>query len=103
MSVYKKYIGDLFVTLRFYLAMSACIVLYVLAFFYEPLYEFVNIVFAGLCLLIFADYFFLFIFSKAPAASRKVSEKLSNGEENEVSIFIVNKMPFTLHVKITDE
>lgn len=103
MNVYKKYIGDLFVTLRFYVAMSACVVLYVIAFFYEPLFELVNISFAGLCLLILADYFFLFIFSKAPAASRKVSEKLSNGEENEVSLFIINKMPFTLHIKITDE
>ena len=103
MNVYKKYIGDLFVTLRFYIAMSACIVLYVTSFFYEPLFEFVNILFTILCLLILTDYLFLFIFSKPPAASRKVSEKLSNGEENEVLIYIINKMAFTLHVKIIDE
>ncbi len=103
MSVYKKYIGDLFVTLRFYIAGSACIFLYVVSFFYEPLFEFVNILFVLLCMLISADYFFLFIFSKPPGASRRVSEKLSNGDENEVLIYIINKMPYTVQIKITDE
>ena len=103
MSLYKKYIGDLFVTLRFYLAAGGCVLLYVVAFFAESLLGFVNILFAVLCLLILADYFFMFLFFKAPAAKRTISERLSNGEENTATITITNRMPFPIKAEVIDE
>jgi uncharacterized protein (DUF58 family) len=103
MSAYKKYIGDLFVTLRFYIAAGACIVLYTVASFYEPLLPFINIIFIFLCLLTAADYFFMFVFFRAPEASRTISDRLSNGEENKVSLSINNKMPFIIQAEIIDE
>ena len=103
MNFYKKYIGDLFVTLRFYIAMGSCVVLYVGAFFYEPLLPFINALFAAACLLTLADYFFMFILFKAPAASRKVSDRLSNGEDNAAAITVINRMPFIVSVELIDE
>ena len=103
MSIYKKYIGDLFLTLRFYAAMACCIILYVTAFFYEGFFTPANIFFSVVYLLIIADYFFLFLFFKSPVAKRKVSERMSNGEENEVVIDVVNKMPFIIHLQLIDE
>lgn len=103
MEFYKKYIGDLFVTLRFYAAMGICIVCYVAAFFKPGIFSVVNVVFTVLLLLILLDYLFLFIFFKAPAAVRNVSDRLSNGDENKVEIEVSNKMPFVLDVQIIDE
>ncbi|MEJ7609862.1 MAG: DUF58 domain-containing protein [Ferruginibacter sp.] len=103
MNVYKKYIGDLFVTMRFYLAAGGCVILYVVAFFAESLLPIVNILFAVICLLAAADYFFMFLLFKAPTAKRTVSERLSNGEENTAAITISNRMPFPIQVEVIDE
>ena len=103
MSIYKKYIGDLFVTLRFYIAIGGCVLAYIASFFYAPLYAYVNIAFVIICLLVLADYLFLFVFFKPPTAQRTVGDRLSNGEVNNVSISITNKMPFVITIHVTDE
>ncbi len=103
MNFYKKYIGDLFVTLRFYLAMGACIVMYVISFFVPELFTVGDILFAMTCLLVVADYLFMFVFFKAPRAERMLSDRLSNGDPNEVLLTIVNKMPFKIILEIIDE
>ena len=99
----KKYIGDLFVTQRFYVVMGACVVAYIFSFFFSGFYAFVNIIFLFSCLLFLVDYIFLFVVFKPPFAERKVADRLSNGEVNNVSIAITNQMPFTLSVQVTDE
>ena len=103
MSAGKKYIGDLFVTQRFYVVMGGCVVAYIFSFFFSGLYALVNIVFLFSCLLFLADYIFLFMVFKPPLAKRKVADRLSNGETNNVGIVITNQMPFTLEVQVIDE
>ena len=99
----KKYIGDLFVTQRFYVVMGACVVAYIFSFFFTGFYALVNIVFLFSCLLFLVDYIFLFVVFKAPLAERRVADRLSNGEINNVSILITNQMPFILEVQVIDE
>ena len=99
----KKYIGDLFVTQRFYVVMGACVVAYIFSFFFSGLYALVNIVFLFSCLLFLVDYIFLFVVFKPPLAKRKVADRLSNGETNKVGIVITNQMPFTLEAQVIDE
>ena len=99
----KKYIGDLFVTQRFYVVMGACVVAYIFSFFFSGLYALVNIVFLFSCLLFLVDYIFLFVVFKPPLAKRKVADRLSNGERNKVGIVITNRMPFALEVQVIDE
>jgi uncharacterized protein (DUF58 family) len=103
MSAYRKYIIDFFATLRFYVVLGTCAVLYIISFFYPPLFSIINILFTIVCLLILADYLFLFAFFKPPAASRTISERLSNGEANQVQLSIANKMPFVIKMQIIDE
>ncbi len=103
MGFYTKYIGNLHVTLQFYIAFSACVIAYVIAFFYAPLLQIVNIIFVVICLLVLADYLFIFLFFKPPSASRLISDRLSNGEENKVQIQITNNMPFLIHLLVIDE
>ncbi len=103
MSAGKKYIGDLFVTQRFYVVMGACVVAYIFCYFFSGFYALVNIIFLVFCLLFLVDYIFLFVVFKAPFAKRRVADRLSNGEVNNVSIAITNQMPFTLDVQVIDE
>ena len=103
MSTGKKYIGDLFVTQRFYVVMGACVVAYIFSFFFIGFYAFINIIFLFSGLLFLVDYIFLFVVFKPPVAVRKVADRLSNGEINNVSIVLTNQMPFALDVQVIDE
>ena len=103
MNLGKKYIGDLFVSPRFYVLMGSCVVAYIFSFFFVGLYGFINMLFLFSCLLFLVDYIFLFIVFKPPVAKRTVADRLSNGEINYVSILVTNQMPFMLQVQIIDE
>jgi uncharacterized protein (DUF58 family) len=103
MSPVKKYIGNLFLTTRFYLATGLCIVLFVLSFFYKPLLQVPKILLAVFVILILIDYLFLFIMSRNPAAKRLTADRLSNGDENKIELQVINRMPFTVIMEIIDE
>ena len=99
----KKYIGQLFLPLRFYLAVGICIVLFLVAFYFPPLMILPKILWYLLLALILADYFFLFVAGKAPVAIRTMAERFSNGDENKIILHITNSMSFDVTMKIIDE
>lgn len=103
MNPVKKYIGHLFLTTRLYLAAGTCAVLFVLAFFYEPLYMVPQIGCYVIIMLVLIDYFFLFITGKAPVAKRMMADRLSNSDENRITLQVTNQMPFELQLEIIDE
>ncbi|RYZ81144.1 MAG: DUF58 domain-containing protein, partial [Moraxellaceae bacterium] len=103
MKIIKRYIGDLFLSTRFYLAVGLCIAMFVAAFFVPVLFAFASFLFLVFLLLAFADYLFLFLLAKAPKAVRLVPSRLSNGDANTVQINIRNRNRFGLAVKLIDE
>lgn len=103
MDFIKKYIGDLFLPLRFYIAAGICAVMFLVSFLIPALYPLAKIIFYAFLILLLLDYVFLFWLGRSPIAKRTVSERLSNGDQNKVSIRIVNRMNFTIRVHIIDE
>lgn len=103
MKFIDKYIGDLFITSRFYILMAGCILLFVLSFFIPVLTPLPQIILSLFLFLVFADYFFLFFISKAPEASRIIAERLSNGDANRVEIRVKNNSHFAVNIEIIDE
>lgn len=103
MSSIKKYIGNLFLTTRFYLATGLCIVLFIASFFYAPLLQLPKVLLAAVTVLIVIDYLFLFVVSKDPYGKRIMADRLSNGDENKIELQVVNRMPFTVTMEIIDE
>ncbi|HMO61549.1 MAG TPA: DUF58 domain-containing protein [Ferruginibacter sp.] len=99
----KKYIGHLFFSNRFYAALGGVIVLYVLAFFVPPVLFIPQVAGYSLLLLSLADYIFLFILGKPPAAKRIMAERFSNGDDNKVQLQVANMMPFAIVMEIIDE
>lgn len=103
MTAVKKYIGNLFLTTRFYLLLGSCIVFFIVSFFYPPLSVLARVWLWVLILLLLIDYFFLFVLGKAPVAKRIMADRLSNGDENKVEIRVQHMMPFTVLMEIIDE
>ncbi len=103
MRIIKKYIGDLFLSQRFYLGMGACVLLFILSFFIPSLYPFIRILFFVFLFLVAADYIFLFFIGKEPRVKRIISDRLSNGDENMVVLQVFNRMNYPLSMEIIDE
>lgn len=103
MRVIKTYIGDLFITNRFYMGMVVCILFFVISFFFPSLNDFPKIFLLIFSALVFLDYFFLFFIGKKPLAKRIISERLSNGDENKIELRIKNEFPFAVNMEIIDE
>lgn len=103
MKIIRKYIGDLFLSTRFYLAAALCAILFITAFFVPVLLSFAGIIFFGFLLIFAADYFFLFVLASAPKVNRVVAARLSNGDKNTVELNIRNRNKFKLNMRIIDE
>lgn len=64
---------------------------------------FVKVIFWVFVLLVLADYVFLFLLGKPPAAERLMSDRLSNGDDNKITLKINNRMNFPVKMEIIDE
>ena len=103
MKIIQKYIGDLFLTTRFYMVMVGCILFFVVSFFFPSVGELPTIVFGSFLLLVVLDYFFLFFFGRRPTGRRIISERLSNGDENKIELRIKSEFSFPVNMQIIDE
>jgi uncharacterized protein (DUF58 family) len=103
MNFFEKYIGNLYLTKRLYLAVSIGIVFCIAAFFAPVIFASVKILLWLIVILFVIDYLFLFVISKSPTARRLTAERFSNGDENKVELQIKSNMSFIVDVEIIDE
>ena len=98
-----NYFLDLLFSRQFYLYGGCCLLLFVLAFFYNPFFPVAQIALAILSFLTIADYINLFFLAPAPRLQRLAGERFSNGDPNPVKMICINRMNFTIHVSLIDE
>lgn len=79
------------------------VVLFVLAFVFPWLLGIAQVSFMILMILLLVDGLILFMHQKGVFCRREVPERLSNGDENPISIFIENNYSFTILLEIIDE
>jgi uncharacterized protein (DUF58 family) len=103
MSSTKKYIGNLFLTTRFYVCLCLCIIFFIISFFYKPLLGIPKIAIAVFTALVVIDYIALFFIGKPPTIKRLIADRLSNGDDNKVEIQLTNNMPFITRIDVIDE
>lgn len=103
MTTIKKYIGNLYLTPRFYLAGTVCIVLFIGSFFFPSLLFIPKTAWYILLIFLVIDYIFLFLLSPAPVARRITAERFSNGDENKVTLVVNNTLRFAVEMEIIDE
>ncbi len=100
----KKIFKQLRLTKWFYRAIFGLVVLFVLAFLFDVLY---NVGFVLLMLLVFAtsiDIFILFKNEQPVTATRRSKfQRLSNGDVNDLELEIHNYFPFKITFSVIDE
>lgn len=97
-----KVIKGLYLTKRFYLVLTGVIVAFLLCAFLPQLLSIVILLFAIFLLLVFFEIWQLFRFDGI-SAKRIIAERLSNGDENPISIDIQNNFAQNVALKIVDE
>lgn len=101
-SIFRKYILDLFINRRLFIAGMICFLLFMSAYFFEEIY-----ILAVICLWIFlglvlTDYLVLFSSARI-VAKRQMHTRMSNGDFNKVGISVKNLSPFTVKLELIDE
>jgi len=87
----------------FYVLMAACIVMFVVAYFYPPFKVIADVMIGIFVILVIADYIFLFFIGKNITAKRITADRFSNGDDNIVELQVKNLMPFSTQIEIIDE
>jgi uncharacterized protein (DUF58 family) len=97
-----KYIGDLFIGRRLYIAGGCFIVLFVAAFFINMLFPIALFLLLVFGLFVLADYIMLFT-APSPVVQRIIPERMSNGDDNKVTLRIRNTSRLSVIMEIVDE
>jgi uncharacterized protein (DUF58 family) len=93
----------LFLTNRLFAGLIGCIVFFILWFFFSWLGILPLLFFGVLVVLLLIDIIMLYQSAKGIFARRHAPERLSNGDENELGIYIENLYSFPVDIGIIDE
>ncbi|MGH2642375.1 MAG: DUF58 domain-containing protein [Chitinophagaceae bacterium] len=100
----RKYIGDLFLTRRFYTLFSILAALFLFRFFIPLLSILPWLFLAAIIGLVGVEYFLLFFSPGGIIMGERIcSSRFSNGDENKVSINLTNHYSFTIFTQVIDE
>lgn len=98
-----RFIKSLYFSPNLYFIGGAVILLFILGYVHPPLFEAGKFAFFILIGLVVADLFLLYRDANFFFARRDVPEKLSNGDENLISIYLENRYLTPVYVKLADE
>lgn len=99
----KKYYTDLFLGKRLFAGIGLCAGLFLFSFFLPWLGDLPYLIFWLLIALVMMDAWLLYRPVKTVFGRRDLPERLSNGDENELNIYLENFYPFGIHIGLIDE
>ncbi len=88
---------------RFFKALGVLAFIFILSFFFYPLFAVAKLLFIILFALTIVDGFIMYGNNEGIVARRIAPEKLSNGDENKIMVSISNQLPFAVEVMVIDE
>ena len=98
----KKYIGDLFISRRWYLLLGSCAILLFISFFIRILFQPVVAFTCAVLFFTIVDYILLFFVNGSVSASRNMSPRFSVGDDNAVELSVTNSYPFKMMGMLID-
>ncbi|WP_291087644.1 DUF58 domain-containing protein [Flavobacterium sp. BFFFF1] len=98
-----NFFRKLYINHQFFFALMGLMVLFVLSFIFPFLFNATRYLFFALLLLLLLDIMILFVAQRGIEASRSMAEKLSNGDENPITVNIRNFYTFPIQIKLVDE
>src|ERR1700749_4885327 len=99
----KLKLPEIYFTTRSYAVITALVLIYLLGFLHIFFYHLANILLLLVLLIFAADIFILFRNKTGIIAKRISGAKLSNGDENIISIQIRNQYGFKAYITLIDE
>ena len=98
-----KLVKNLYLNNRLFISLTGVVVCFILSFIIDGFVWIPQVLFFGLLAFILADVLLLFRTRKGIHGHRFTPEKLSNGDENEIRIYLENFYPFVAAVEVIDE
>ncbi len=98
-----KVLKSFYLSSRFFIITAVLVVLFVFSYFLPKLFIISNMLFVALVFLLISDALILFINKKGIHSYRAAPNRLSNGDDNEIKIFLDNKYAFRTTCEIIDE
>jgi len=98
-----KFLKEFYLTSKFLLLTAVLVLLFFFGYFYTPLFIISQLLLIGFVTVIVFETYILFSKKKDLYAKRVLSERLSNGDENEIKIIVTNNYTFNINLKIIDE
>lgn len=98
-----KALKSFYLSTGFFIAAALIVFLFVLSYFWFPILQITYMIFVSLSFLLFADILLIYYPKRALHAYRVTPNRLSNGDENEIKIFIENNYLFKIKCEIIDE
>lgn len=102
-SILKKYYTDLFLGNRLFIALGCCVVLFLFSFFVPILADLPYFLLGLVLVLLLIDILLLFKTEKGVFVRRETPDRLSNGDDNELKIYLENFYGFVVDIGIIDE
>lgn len=98
-----KFLKEFYLTSRFLLLTAIIVLLFFFGYFFDPLFFVAKLLLISFITVIFVETLILFTRKKNIFAERVLSDRLSNGDDNEVKIILTNNYTFDINIKIIDE
>lgn len=98
-----KFLKEFYLTSRFLLLTAIIVLLFFFGYFFDPLFSVAKLLLISFITVIFVETLILFTRKKNIFAERVLSDRLSNGDDNEVKIILTNNYTFDINIKIIDE
>ena len=99
----KEFIKNIYLQKRLFVVLFSLTILFIVSYFMPELFGVVKLLFFLLIGLFIVDITLLFRNKIGLKAERVVPNKLSNGDENEITIKVLNRFQFKVSIKIIDE
>lgn len=99
----KKLYNTLFLNNRLFIAIGAIALLCVLGFFASVFLSIAKVFLFVLFLLTLVDVFLLYLTKNGAVAERQLPERLSNGDENKITVQLKNRYKFKTYTSLIEE
>lgn len=98
-----KFLRSFYINLRFFGALAILVVLFVLGFFWPVFLVFGKVGLMAVGALFVLDVVLLYSVRDGLRAVRDMADRLSNGDENEIRLYVRNRYPIPLTLMLIDE
>lgn len=98
-----KVFRSLYLTNRFFQALTGVVILFIAGYIFPVLTVVAQALFVAFCGLVLADLILLYRQKKGMLGRRFTPEKLSNGDDNQIRLYLENFYPVPVRLRIFDE